>query len=92
MQCCGGSVAALAGTHTRSYAELVLVCMCVCLCVCAGEGPSVYQSCTHQPHPRGSMEGFFEFVEGTISQPTGPAFDVEASLPVLVCFVMRLSV
>lgn len=33
MQCCGGSVAALAGIHTHSYAELVLVCVCVCVCV-----------------------------------------------------------
>ena len=62
-----------------------LVCCITCLhCVihswmCTGETPFVYQSCTHQQQPRGSMEGFFKFVEGTTRQPTGPCFDVEAS-------------
>ncbi|DBA73013.1 hypothetical protein WJX79_006040 [Trebouxia sp. C0005] len=41
-----------------------------------GGTPFVYQSCTHQQQPRGSMGGFFKFVEGTTRQPTGPAFDV----------------
>ncbi len=48
--------------------------------MCTGGIPFVYQSCTHQQQPRGSMEGFFKFVEGTVRQPTGPAFDVEASV------------
>lgn len=48
--------------------------------MCTGGTPFVYQSCTHQQQPRGSMEGFFKFVEGTARHPTGPAFDVEASL------------
>ena len=48
--------------------------------VFAGGTPFVYQSCTHQPQSKGSMEGFFRFVEGTTSAPTGPKFDVEVSL------------
>lgn len=39
--------------------------------------PFVYQSCTHQEQPKGSMEGSFRFVEGTSRHPTGPVFDVE---------------
>lgn len=49
----------------------------------AGCAPFVYQSCTHQQQPKGSMEGFFRFVEGTTKHPTGPAFDVQASHPCL---------
>ena len=37
----------------------------------------MYQSCTQQNPPTGSMEGSFTFVEGTSRQPTGPTFDAE---------------
>ena len=43
----------------------------------AGGEPFEYQSCTHQHDIKGSMEGSFEFVEGTLSNPTGGFFDVE---------------
>ena len=46
----------------------------------AGAEPYEYQSCTHQHDGKGSMEGSFEFVEGTLSNPTGGFFDVEASV------------
>lgn len=45
----------------------------------AGGEPFEYQSCTHQHDIKGSMEGSFEFVEGTLSNPTGGFFDVEVS-------------
>mmetsp|Transcript_29991 Transcript_29991/g.76373 ORF Transcript_29991/g.76373 Transcript_29991/m.76373 type:complete len:579 (-) Transcript_29991:483-2219(-) len=44
----------------------------------AAGGPEfVYQSCTHQPGPAGSMEGDFKFVEGSIQAPSGSEWDVE---------------
>lgn len=37
-----------------------------------------YQSCTNLPlGSSGSMAGHFTFVEGSIANPTGPAFEVE---------------
>uniref|UniRef100_A0A7S0S907 ApaG domain-containing protein n=1 Tax=Mantoniella antarctica TaxID=81844 RepID=A0A7S0S907_9CHLO len=41
--------------------------------------PFVYQSCTACKLP-GTMEGGFNFVEGSISQPTGPGFFVQCPL------------
>ena len=39
-----------------------------------------YQSCTNLPlGSHGAMAGHFTFVEGTIANPTGPAFEVEVS-------------
>ena len=42
----------------------------------AGGEEFVYQSCTQQREPGGSMEGEFAFVEGTLATP-GAEFDVE---------------
>lgn len=42
----------------------------------AGGPEFMYQSCTHQVAPSGSMEGDFKFVEGTIKQRMGPEWDV----------------
>ncbi len=42
-----------------------------------GEPEFVYQSCTNQPETKGSMEGDFLFVEGSIRTPTGPEWEVE---------------
>ena len=41
----------------------------------AGGEPFVYQSCTHLPGVPGRMGGGFEFVEGSLEQPLGPAFE-----------------
>ena len=42
----------------------------------AGGEEFVYQSCTQQRVPGGSMEGDFAFVEGTLAKP-GAQIDVE---------------
>ena len=54
-------------------------CAQVGLCLIAGGNPFVYQSCTAQQQPKGSMEGFFKFVEGTTKRPTGAEFNVEVT-------------
>ncbi|PNH06710.1 F-box protein [Tetrabaena socialis] len=45
----------------------------------AGGPEFSYCSCTHQAAARGSMEGEFRFVEGTMERPAGGAF--EAACP-----------
>ncbi|KAG2484729.1 hypothetical protein HYH03_016476 [Edaphochlamys debaryana] len=41
-----------------------------------GGAEFAYCSCTHQASSRGSMEGEFRFVEGSIERQAGPPFDV----------------
>ena len=45
----------------------------------AGGKPFIYQSATSEKTAQSFMEGFFNFVEGTIAHPEGPCFDVECA-------------
>jgi len=45
-----------------------------------GGAEFLYQSCTHQPDPEGSMEGTFTFVEGTLENTTGDSIDAACPL------------
>ena len=45
----------------------------------AGGKPFIYQSATSEKTARSFMEGFFNFVEGTIAHPEGPEFNVECA-------------
>ena len=45
----------------------------------AGGKPFIYQSATSEKTARSFMEGFFNFVEGTIAHPEGPGFNVECA-------------
>lgn len=49
--------------------------MGVCLHGLAGGEEFIYQSCTPAAQDGGAMSGWFTFVEGSLTQPTGPEFE-----------------
>lgn len=61
--------AAAAGAPPSTACPLTLCAHAARSAAAAGAPEFSYQSCTHQREPRGSMEGSFAFVEGTLRAP-----------------------